>query len=244
MKVELRGLSKRFDKMDALADVSVEFEPGKLVAVLGLNGAGKSTLLRCMAAIAGPSSGGVYYDDELLLRDRLDLRRRFFFLPDVPYQFEGYSVLRNISITLRLFEADRAGVEDTVLQLLKDLDLVPHAKTAVQELSRGQIYKTGLASLLAVNPDLWLLDEPFSAGMDPQGMGVFRKHARAAAASGRTIIFTTQLLDVAVKFADLICVLHEGKIRLFESVESLRETREFPDDSLQDLLGQFREEDA
>jgi ABC-type multidrug transport system ATPase subunit len=244
MKVELRGLSKRFENMKALDDVSLEFEPGEIVAVLGLNGAGKSTLLRCMAAIAGPSSGGVYYDDTLLLRDRLDLRRRFFFLPDVPYQFEGYSVLRNISITLRLFEADQAGVEDTVLQLLKDLDLVPHAKTAIQALSRGQTYKAGLASLLAVNPELWLLDEPFSSGMDPQGIGVFRQHARAAAANGRTIIFTTQLLEVAVKFAHRICVLHEGKIRLFDSVESLRESGNFHDDSLRDLLSQFREEDA
>lgn len=241
MKIELRGVLKTYNSTRALDRVSMEIAPGQIVSLLGPNGAGKTTLIRCIAGIAAPDKGHVYFDDQVFHRDRLDLRRRMHLLPDFPFLFWELSVLRNIAIVLRLFEADAAGVEQKVLELLRDFDLLPLALRPVNSLSRGQAYKSGLVALLAADPEVWLLDEPFASGMDPHGIDAFKRHARAAAARGRTILYSTQLLDVAERFSDRVCVIHRGEIRAFDTLEHLRELARDKDNVLEEMFRQLRE---
>ena len=106
MRIDLRALTKSYRSIHALDHVSLQIEPGQILSLLGPNGAGKTTLLRCLAGIAAPDSGSVYLDDHELRRDRLDLRRGIHFLPDFPFHFWDQSVLRNIAIVLRVFDAD------------------------------------------------------------------------------------------------------------------------------------------
>ena len=143
-------------------------------------------------------------------------------LPDFPLHFWEQSVLRNIAIVLRVFEADGPGVEQRVLELLREFDLLPLALRPVGSLSRGQAYKAALVAMLAADREVWLLDEPFSSGMDPHGIDAFKRHARAAAERGRTILYSTQLLDVAERFSDRVCVVNQGAVHAFDTLEGLR----------------------
>jgi ABC-type multidrug transport system ATPase subunit len=127
------------------------------------------------------------------------------------------------------------------LQLLRDFDLLPLALRRVQTLSRGQIYKTGLVAMIAADRDVWLLDEPFASGMDPHGIDMFKQHAREASRRGRTIIYTTQLLDIAERFSDRLCLLEAGGVRAFDSLESLRARVTDKDNVLEELFRQLRE---
>jgi ABC-2 type transport system ATP-binding protein len=222
MHVELVGVSKGYGSVAALDDVSLEVAPGQIVALVGANGAGKTTLLRCLAAIAAPSSGQILYDSERFERGRLDLRRRLMFLPDVPCYFHEMTVLRHIGMALRLYGVERPGLAEFVVEALADFDLLPLAESQFRRLSRGQIYKAALVALVAVDPELWLFDEPLASGMDPHALAAFRRRAREAAARGRTVIYTTQLLDQAQRFADRVCVIHRGRVRAFERVEALQ----------------------
>jgi ABC-type multidrug transport system ATPase subunit len=113
----------------------------------------------------------------------------------------------------------------------------------VQSLSRGQAYQAGLVALLAVDREIWLLDEPFASGMDPHGIDAFKRHARSAAARGRTIIYSTQLLDVAERFSDRVCVIHKGGIRAFDTLDRLRERASDKDNVLEEMFRQLREGD-
>jgi len=241
MKIELRGVLKSYRSVRALDHVSLTIEPGQIVSLLGPNGAGKTTLIRCLAGIAGLNEGEVYFDDQEFVRDRLDLRRRIFVLPDFPFMFWDQSVIRNIAIVLRLFDADGAGAEERVLELLRDFDLLPLALRPVNSLSRGQAYKAGLVALLAADREVWLLDEPFASGMDPHGIDAFKQHARAAAARGRTIIYSTQLLDVAERFSDRVCVINQGEIHAFDTLNRLREHAQDKDNVLEEMFRQLRE---
>jgi ABC-type multidrug transport system ATPase subunit len=114
-------------------------------------------------------------------------------------------------MVLRIYGADRAGVENSVLELLRELDLLAQALQPLALLSRGQRYKAALAAALVVNPELWLLDEPFASGMDPQGLQTFKTRAQATVAKGHTVIFTTQIPEVVEPFADQVCVLKAGE---------------------------------
>jgi ABC-type multidrug transport system ATPase subunit len=241
MKTELRGVLKSYRSLRALDHVSLVIEPGQIVSLLGPNGAGKTTLIRCLTGIAAPDKGGVFFDDQEFHRDRLDLRRRMYLLPDFPFLFWEHSVLRNIAMALRLYDADGEGSEKRVLELLREFDLLPLALRPVYSLSRGQAYKTGLVALLAADREIWLLDEPFASGMDPQGIDAFKRYARAAAERGRTIIYSTQILDVAERFSDRACLIHKGAIRAFDTLERLRQQASDKDNVLQEMFRQLRE---
>lgn len=222
MNLWLRSVTKRFPGVKVLKDVSCEIEAGSIVALLGSNGAGKTTLLRCLATLSSPDSGDIVMDGEILRRGRLDLRRRMMFLPDFPEMFSQSDPLAVIAMHLKLWEADKPGVEERVADLMDRLQIASLCGISVNTFSRGQRYKTALAALAAVNPELWLLDEPFASGMDPQGIATFRVEAQKAAVErGRTIVYSTQIVDLACGFSDRIAVLSRGEMTMYHTERDL-----------------------
>jgi len=244
MKIEIQEVVKKFKSLRALDSVSLSIEPGQVLALIGPNGAGKTTLLRCLAAIVAPDEGNMLYDGERFVRERLDLRRRFLFLPDFPPVFDEWTPLQHLGMTLRLYGLDGAGIEERVLDLLREFDLLPLANAPFGTLSRGQRYKAALVTLLTLDREVWLLDEPFASGMDPHGINAFKRHARAAAARGRTIIYSTQILDAAERFSDRICVIHRGQIRAFTAATELQRDHSAQTSALDDIFKQLREEET
>jgi ABC-type multidrug transport system ATPase subunit len=148
-----------------------------------------------------------------------------FFMPDFPFCFGEMSVLQHIGMCLKIFEALRPGVEELVVQLLKDLALIPLAERPLFTLSRGQFYKAALAAMLAVDAELWMLDEPLASGMDPHGISVFKERATEAAKRGRTILYSTQILDAAERFSDRICIIQSGEVKAFGTMAELEATK-------------------
>ncbi len=243
MHIVLQSLTKRFGSLHALDDISLTIQPGQIVAVLGPNGAGKTTLLRCLAAIAAPDSGRIFYDSEQFNRGRIDLRQKLGFLPEFPVIFPQLSVARHIAMVLGLYNKDGENSAAIATDHLNELDLLAAVDTPIGQLSRGQIYKVALVTLLCVDPDLWLLDEPSASGMDPVGIAYFKRQSRTAAERGRTILYSTQILDVAEKFSDRACLIHRGKLRLFDAVSNLNVRPGAEDGILEAVFRQLREEE-
>jgi len=126
---------------------------------------------------------------------------------------------------------------------LREFDLLPLANSPFATLSRGQRYKAVLATLLAIDPEVWLLDEPFASGMDPHGINAFKRRAREAAARGRTVIYSTQILDAAERFSDRICIIHRGKVRAFGATSNLDIKSQDNASALDKIFSQLREEE-
>ena len=109
----------------------------------------------------------------------------------------------------------------------------------MSSLSRGQQYKTALTAMIALDRELWLLDEPFASGMDPLGINAFKRHARHASKRGKTIVYTTQILEIVESFSDQVLVLNAGELVAAGSLDEVRglatETK-----SLQGFFEQFR----
>src|SRR4051812_16295365 len=202
MHLKAESLTKKFGWVTALDGLSWEVAPGQVVAILGPNGSGKTTLLNALAGCMLLDSGRVLMDGQPFTPTRADLRRRFAFIPDIPPLPGDWSPLRFIGTTLKLYEVTEDGAESRVVELLRKLNLLGVAQWKFRQLSRGQQYKAILAAFLAADPELWLVDEPFSSGMDPSGLHCFKEYARQAASRGHTIIFTTQLVEAAERFAD------------------------------------------
>src|ERR1700719_658280 len=240
MQIHLDSLSKHYGRLAVLDKVSLEIKPGTILALLGPNGAGKTTLLRCLSGLVVPASGRISYDGEFFRRDRMDLRKKFFFLPDFPLAFSDMTVLRHVAMCLQLYGVAEGTDSGRVIQLLEAFDLLPLAEARLGTLSRGQIYKAALCGFLAVDPPLWILDEPFASGMYPTGILHFREEARAAATRQRTIIYTTQILEIAEKFADQICILDRGRVLYLDTPQHLRDQGGGDDRALIELFRRLR----
>jgi len=241
MNIRIEKVSKKFGSVWALEEVSLGLEAGQVVGLLGANGAGKTTLLNCLAGIVAPSQGTIYYDREVFHRGKLALRRRLMFLPDFPIAFARMNALQHIAMCIRLYDRTEPDV-DNVAKILDQLNILPLAEMPLGTMSRGQLYKVSLAALLVIDPELWILDEPMASGMDPMGIAYFKQQARSAAARGRIIIYTTQILEIAEKFSDRICVLDHGGLRLTGKAGELwgGDAKQ----SLEDVLVNLREGDV
>ena len=237
MHIRADGITKKFGWVVALDNVSWEIEPAQIVAVLGPNGAGKTTLLNALSGSILLNSGKIFFDREHYTPERTDLRKRFAFIPDIPPVPNHWTPLRFIGTALKLYGISDARVDARVKELLAQLDLLEIAGWRFHRLSRGQTYKAVLAAFLAADPEVWMVDEPFASGMDPRGLNCFKEYARTATAQGRTIIFTTQIIEVAEQFADRICILDKGKIQLFEAAGNIHQSR-----ALDALISQLREQ--
>ncbi|MCL1887403.1 MAG: ABC transporter ATP-binding protein [Kiritimatiellaeota bacterium] len=238
MKIDVRHISHRYKKEDVLDDVTFTAGPGEIVAVIGLNGAGKTTLLRCLSTVAVPRQGEILCDGRPLVRSDIALRRRVFFLPDTPQLFAGRTVVQNLAAITRIYRADTPEAPRRAIEILRELDLLARANTPVHELSRGQQYKTALTAAVLADPDVWLLDEPFASGMDPLGYAFLRGRLRDAAARGRTVLYTTQLPEVAEPFSDRVAVLHGARLRALETVADIRSRHGGLEAFLQSLRGE------
>ncbi len=222
MHIELRNVSKTFARTRALADFDLNVPPSSIVVLLGENGAGKSTLLRILAGICVPDSGLVRYDGKTFSREDIPLRRRLHFTPDMPVLFPDQTVARNVATFAALYQKPTAGREEFLAHWLEESGAAALMRRTVGLLSRGQMWKAGLACVAAAEPELWLVDEPFASGMDALGMGAFRRLARHLADQGGTIIYTTQMVEMAADFADHVCVIREGAKILWETGDEIR----------------------
>ncbi|WP_395745832.1 ABC transporter ATP-binding protein [Prosthecobacter sp.] len=223
MHIELNDLSKRFGHTTALDHVDLSVPPSSIIAVLGENGAGKSTLLSLLAGVLAPDEGLIRFDGEAFSREKIELRRRLLFTPDAPLMFMERSIASNIASFAALYGTRVEDHAEELTHLLEETGMAALLNRSAGSLSRGQLWKAFMACVTAVQPELWLVDEPFASGMDVIGMGVFRRLARKLADEGGTIVYTTQMVDLAADFSDHVCVLRQGRIVLWETSSKVQE---------------------
>lgn len=253
MRIELHSVTKKYLGQIALSNVTTNLAEGSVIAILGVNGAGKSTLLKCLSTQIQCTRGEIYMDSEPLRRASIHQRRRLHFLPDSPYLVPHIDPVAHVGMVLNAYgfgnhedaksrtngELETRDMGAEVAQLFKEFSLLGCEAKPMSSLSRGQQYKTALTAMIALDRELWLLDEPFASGMDPLGINAFKRHARHASQRGKTIVYTTQILEIVESFSDQVLVLNAGELVAAGSLDEVRglatETK-----SLQGFFEQFR----
>jgi glycine betaine/proline transport system ATP-binding protein len=207
-------------------DVSLEIAEGEIFIVMGLSGSGKSTLLRCMSRLVEPSAGEVLLEGRDLLKaseaDLIDIRRHkmgmvfqhFALLPHL-------TVLDNVAFPLAIQSIGRAEREARAREVIDLVGLGGRETAYPRQLSGGQQQRVGIARSLAVKPELWFLDEPFSA-LDPLIRGEMQDELiRLQRVLKKTMMFVTHDFDEAIRLADRIAIMKDGSIIQIGTPEEL-----------------------
>lgn len=213
--IELTNVSKRFGDATAVDDISLHVSKGKFCALVGTSGCGKSTTLRMMNRLIEHSDGKIRLDGQAINSyDPVKLRRRIGYVIQSTGLFPHWTVARNIGLVPRLLKWPNEDVTARVEELMNLLGLPVEefAHKYPHQLSGGQAQRVGVARALAADPDILLMDEPFGA-LDPITREKLQDElAKLQARMHKTVVFVTHDMDEALKLADHLVVMREGRI--------------------------------
>lgn len=211
--LSIRNISKSYDSSVALHPFSLDLDRGSILAIVGESGSGKSTLLRIVAGLLDQSTGEVWMGDQQILNPAKKLVAGYdeIKLIHQDYQlFPNSTVAENISRPLLNF--DPAYRKERVKRLLNQLGLEPYQDRFPRQLSGGQQQKVAIAQALAVEPEVLLLDEPFSHLDRIQKQKLILELKDLLREMGTTVIFVTHELDDALRLTDSVLILQKGKM--------------------------------
>jgi len=208
----LRDILVRYGPLTSLEFSSLSVHAGEVLAVIGPNGAGKSTLLRVMGLLEQPTQGRVFFHGQDVTRENgLSVRRRMASVFQEPLLLNA-SVYDNAALGLKLRGLDRRAAEQRVLPWLERLGISRLAKRPARSLSGGEAQRTSLARALALDPEILLLDEPFSPLDPPTREALLLDLERILREPDITTVFVTHDRDEAFMFGDRVAVLMGGKL--------------------------------
>ena len=208
---------KKENYIPAVRDATIDVKTSEILVIMGLSGSGKSTLLRCMSKLIQPTYGQVFFENKDLLKasdkELIEIRRHkmgmvFQHFALLPHR----TVLQNVAFPLEVQGLNDVKREKRAKEVIKLVGLEGREKYYPRELSGGQQQRVGLARSLAVEPDVWFLDEPFSA-LDPLiRKDMQNEFLRLQNILKKTIVFITHDFDEAIRLADRIAIMYEGLI--------------------------------
>ena len=229
--VKIRGLSKRFDKLKVLEDVSLDVERGENLIVFGQSGTGKSVLLKCLVGLLIPDSGEVYINDKMVLdltvNELNEVRKNIGFLFQGAALYESMSVRENLEFPLKKhFKFTQAELDNKVEQTLEDVSLVSAIDKMPSELSGGMRKRIGLARSIITDPELMLYDEP-TTGLDPiTSKEISELILELQKKLNMTSIVVTHDLICAEIIADRAIFLKDAKIFYEGTIEELTDSKD------------------
>ena len=205
--ISIRQLTKTYGRFRALHRVDLEVAPGSFVALFGPNGAGKSTLLGILAGLVRPSCGQVFLDGDEITGDRDEnLGKRIGALSYQTYLYDELTVRENLRFYGKLFGVENR--EERIEELLRTVGMDARSGSPVRTLSRGMRQRVALARALLHDPDVLLLDEPYS-GLDQDAMVMLKT---ILAARSKTILLVTHDLVRGLESADRVAILNRGSL--------------------------------
>ena len=213
--INIKGLTKTFDKNEVLKGIDLTINQGEVVVVIGPSGSGKSTFLRCLNLLEEPTSGDIEFEGVNLVDKKTDinqLRQKMGMVFQSFNLFPHKTVLDNLTISpIKVKGESPESANKKALELLDRVGLKDKASSFPSQLSGGQQQRVAIARALAMNPDVMLFDEPTSA-LDPEMVGEVLAVMKDLAKEGMTMVVVTHEMGFAKEVADRVIFMADGFI--------------------------------
>ena len=220
---EARALTKRYSGLLAVDQVSFIIRRGEILGYLGPNGSGKSSTINMIVGLVEASDGSMYLDGVNVSVDSTAFKRRIGYVPEEPDLYTHLTAAEYLRLVGRLRGLPNVHLEDRILTLLRLFSLIDSRYGAMSTFSKGMRQRVLLAAALMHNPDLLVLDEPFS-GLDVSAALLFQTLLRMFARQGKMVLFSSHRFDVVEKICSRVVILHHGRVVAESTIAELRES--------------------
>lgn len=217
MKLELKDIHKSFDGKEVLKGINFSVESGRALGLLGRNGAGKTTSIRIIMDIFRANAGEVLLDGKLFEPSK----KQVGYLPEERGMYPKKTVLEQMVYFARLRGLDKKTAVESAKKWLGRLQIAEHEKRKMDTLSKGNQQKVQLATTLVCDPDIVVLDEPFS-GLDPVNSQILKDVIRERIASGKIVIFSSHQMSYVEEFCEDVVIINQGEVVLQGSLDVIK----------------------
>ena len=226
--LELRGVTKKYTGIPVVSAVSFVANRGEITGYLGPNGSGKSTTLKMITGLIEPSAGEILFNGEPISRDRIGHKQRLGYVPEEPHLYPHLSGGEYLEMVGQLRGLPERALAEKIEGFLRLFSLYGDRHVPLGSYSKGMRQKILLSAALLHNPDLVLLDEPFS-GLDVNAALILRDLMSELAARGKVVLFSSHEMETVERVCSRVVILHKGRVVANDSIQQLRTIMSLPD---------------
>lgn len=218
MKLEVKEIRKSFGEKEVLHGVSFEVESGKALGLLGRNGAGKTTTIRILMDVFHANSGEILIDGKKFVPSEYQIG----YLPEERGLYPKHTVMEQMIYLAQLRGLNKKAAETNAKRWLNRLEVAEYETRKLETLSKGNQQKVQLAATLVANPDIVILDEPFS-GLDPVNSQILKDVVSELIADGKLVIFSSHQMSYVEEFCDHIAIINQGEVVLAGRLKEIKQ---------------------
>ena len=235
--LELKNVTKAYNKntVKAVDSLSMTVNDGEIFGFLGPNGAGKTTSIRMLTGILQPDEGELLLDGVSIKERPIAAKRTFAFVPDNPETFSRLKAIEYLDFISDVYKVPADQKKQRIETYCSKFGLLENLNSRISSFSHGMKQKLFLIASLITDPNNWILDEPM-VGLDPEAAFTIKEIMRERAAAGKTVFFSTHVMEVAEKLCDRVGIIKKGKIVFIGTIEELQQQHGAAGQSLEDIF--------
>lgn len=209
--IEIKNVTKKYGKNIAIKDVSFNVNEGEIFAFIGHNGAGKTTLIKAIVGIHKFDEGDILINGKSIKDDPISCKKEMAFVPDNPELYEQMKAIDFINFICDIYEVPQEVREKNIKKYAKLFEIEDNLNDTIESFSHGMKQKIAIISALAHDPKVLIMDEPF-VGLDPKAVFDIKEIMNEMIKEGKTIFFSTHILDVAEKLCSRVAIIKKGEL--------------------------------
>ena len=219
--IEIKNVTKKYGEKKALNNVSFNVNDGEIYAFIGHNGAGKTTLIKSIVGIHDFDEGDILINGKSIKTNPVECKKEMAFVPDNPELYENMKAIDFINFICDMYEVSQSERETSITKYAKMFEIENNLNDTINSFSHGMKQKIALISALAHNPKILIMDEPF-VGLDPKAVYDVKEVMNEMVSQGKTIFFSTHILDVAEKLCSRVGIIKNGEIVKVGSMNEIK----------------------
>lgn len=240
--LKINNVTGGYTRNPVLKDVTFEVKKQELVGLIGLNGAGKSTTIKHVIGLMEPHGGEITINGNSFRQDKELYRKQFTFIPETPILYDELTLEEHLQLTAMAYGLDESTYKTRMEYLLEEFRMKKRVKWFPAHFSKGMKQKVMIMCAFLVQPDLYIVDEPF-VGLDPLGIQSLLDLMKKMKEDGAGILMSTHILATAERYCDRFIILHNGKVKAQGTLIELQEQFLMPEATLDDLYIQLTKDE-
>ena len=219
----VQNFTKRYGDRDVVKNISFTAKDGAITGFIGHNGAGKSTTIKAITGVISPTAGSILINGIDVVKDPLKAKYQFGYVSDSPDHFLRLKGIEYLNFMADVYDAPEDGRAEFIETYGKRFGIYDSLNSQILSFSHGMRQKIMIMGALIHDPSVWILDEPLT-GLDPQSAFELKKMMREHAEKGKSVFFSTHVLEVAEKLCDEICIIKNGELLYTGTLDDLKAT--------------------